>query len=87
MWCAVCLYGNFIAAWTMTTKKEVFTIVSDYFLAEIDRQKRLQKLTYRDIAKKAGINYGTMRKFMCGTYNGDNERIADLIAAALKIER
>ncbi|WP_066454925.1 hypothetical protein [Anaerotruncus rubiinfantis] len=68
-------------------KKEVFTIVSDYFLAEIDRQKRLQKLTYRDIAKKAGINYGTMRKFMCGTYNGDNERIADLIAAVLKIER
>ena len=57
------------------------------FLAEMDKQRRLQGKRLKDIAKETGLGYSTVRAFSCGAYQGDNDMVADKIAKCLGIER
>lgn len=57
------------------------------FLAEMDKQRRLQGKRLKDIAKETGLSYSVIRAFSCGSYRGDMEMVADRVAKCLGIER
>ena len=61
--------------------------MNTWFLAEMDKQRRLQGKRLKDIAKETGLSYSSIRKFSCGQYKGDAAMVADRIAKCVGIER
>lgn len=57
----------------------------ELFRGEIAKQKKLKKLTNKDIAKMTGLSHGTIDAFMAGIR--ETERTTNAIAKALEIER
>ena len=63
--------------------KEGYALKYDLLKGEIDKQKRLQKLTNADLAKMTGYAVNTIDQFMGGSKESEN--VAKAIAAVLKI--
>lgn len=59
--------------------------IYELFRGEVAKQKKLRKLTNKDIAKLTGLSHATIDAFMAGAR--ESERTATAIANALEIER
>lgn len=58
--------------------------IYELFKGEVAKQKKLRKLTNKDLAKMTGLSHATIDAFMAGFR--DSERTANAIAKALEIE-
>lgn len=74
---------DFVNIFRQKIKKELI-FIDRLFIADVTRELKVRKWTYKDLAKATGQKVSYINAFMCGLRY--NESVKKSIAAALEIE-